>query len=134
MIILICGSRTITDVDWVCAKIKEYIDDLTAMCVKITGFIFGGARGVDRISEGYVIGAHPDIPVEICWANWKLYGKAAGPIRNKIMVTKADRLLALLDSTNQSRGTRSTIKIAKAANLPTKVVDLNGDSFQTKLY
>ena len=43
-------------------------------------------------------------------ANWKKYGKKAGPIRNETMAKNAEGLVAIWDG--QSRGTTSMINLA----------------------
>jgi hypothetical protein len=48
-------------------------------------------------------------------ANWNLYGKRAGPIRNAQMAQEADALIALWDGV--SPGTRGMIAIARQRGL-----------------
>lgn len=73
--------------------------------------VHGAAKGVDaqadRIAE--VLGAN----VMRFPAEWAMYGKAAGPVRNREMLdtTKPDLVLAFLAP--NSRGTRDMIEVAR---------------------
>ena len=49
--------------------------------------------------------------VEIFLPEWKKYGRAAGPVRNKEMVNSADLVIAFWDG--KSKGTKSLIKYAE---------------------
>ena len=42
--------------------------------------------------------------------DWERYGKSAGPLRNKIMVDKADFIICFWNG--KSRGTASTVRYA----------------------
>lgn len=80
-------------------------------------FVSGGCRGADAlgeryaISNGYAVERHP--------AKWQLYGKAAGPIRNRTMIMSADYVICFWDY--QSRGTASLIEYAKEFNKPIRI-------------
>ena len=63
------------------------------------------------ISNGYAVERHP--------AKWQLYGKAAGPIRNRTMIMSADYVICFWDY--QSRGTASLIEYAKEFNKPIRI-------------
>ena len=49
--------------------------------------------------------------LEVYPAEWKKYGKAAGPIRNKQMVEKADIVIAFV--CERAKGTKNLIAQAK---------------------
>lgn len=72
--------------------------------------IAGGARGIDSLARRYA--EEMNYPFEEYPADWRLYGRRAGPIRNAVMVNKADKLIAFVD--DQSVGTWDTIQKAKA--------------------
>lgn len=56
--------------------------------------------------------------IEAIQADWASYGKAAGGIRNQVMVNRgADRLIAA-PVPGQSKGTYDAMKRAKAAGIP----------------
>ena len=69
----------------------------------------GGAKGVDEMAEKYCV--HHSIPITIHYAQWKKYGKAAGPIRNELIVKNSDIILAF--PRKGGKGTQNAIKIAK---------------------
>lgn len=83
MIFIIAGSRYITDYDLLLHAIKTHNLD-------ITGVISGCARGVDTLGERYAQEMH--LPVAKFPAEWDLYGKSAGAIRNGIMAQAAKDL------------------------------------------
>lgn len=66
------------------------------------------ASGVDTL--GYRIGNALEIPVSEFPANWKKFGRSAGPIRNREMANAADAVLAVWDG--ESRGTNDMINQA----------------------
>jgi len=80
---------------------------------EITGTLCGMAAGADLHGKAWADANK--IPVSKWPANWNVYGKAAGPIRNQQMVDRADALIAVWDG--QSRGTTDVIERAKASGL-----------------
>ena len=76
MRVLIAGSRTITDKPFIAEAIKR-------SGFNITEVIVGKAKGVDEVAETLL---RPTVPVIEHPANWELYGKKAGYIRNKEML------------------------------------------------
>ncbi len=108
MKLIIAGSR----------YVPEGVADLlvreavAAYSLSPTNVIHGGAKGIDQ-AAGRVF-------ANICQvtcvkADWNLYGKSAGPIRNRQMASMGDTLLAIWDGT--SPGTASMIKCAKEKGL-----------------
>ena len=79
--------------------------------------ISGGAKGVDTLAERYAIqNKHEFIIYD---AYWDIHGHAAGPIRNQKIVEDCDEVIAFWDG--QSKGTRSTLKLAKEAGKPVHI-------------
>src|SRR5271169_1031890 len=79
--ILICGDRNWKDLDMIKDKLLHYLTHMGGVvCV-----IEGEARGADTLgrlaAEGY------GIEVLRFPANWGVFGKSAGPIRNRQMLT-----------------------------------------------
>lgn len=74
--------------------------------------VSGGASGADYIAEQtcYQLG----IDVTVHYAEWDIYGKRAGYLRNKTIVHDCDEVVALWDGV--SRGTQHTINYAKSQN------------------
>lgn len=82
--------------------------------------VSGGARGVDALAEQYA--REKQIPILIWHAKWRKYGRAAGPRRNEKIVGSCDHVLAFLHP--QSKGTKSTIEIAKGKDKPVTIIKL----------
>jgi hypothetical protein len=110
--ILITGSRDWVDDELIEAALVCCFDD------EPTAVLVSGAcpTGADHIAEEYWRGMGGT--VERHPANWKLYGKRAGFVRNKNMVQiGADECLAFIK--NESKGATHTRDLAVAANIAT---------------
>ena len=84
--------------------------------------ISGGAFGADKLGEK--LAKRHSIPVKLFKPDWKKYGKAAGPIRNRKMAEYASNkngvLIALWD--DSSKGTKYMIKAARDYDLRTYII------------
>jgi len=115
MRILVCGSRTwytcVTDIE---KALRPYTGEQPNATV-----IHGGASGVDTAAGN--VAYRMGFRTKVYPANWKLYGKSAGYIRNKQMLDegKPDLVLAFWDG--KSRGTKMMIELAKRAGIETKI-------------
>lgn len=109
--IAIGGSREYADYDEFRLKIDEFLKDYNKKKLTI---ISGGARGTDSLAERYA--RENGINLKIHYANWEMYGRAAGPIRNEIMVKEADIVIAFFNG--KSKGTKSLIELAKKHEKP----------------
>src|SRR5437016_1932752 len=80
--------------------------------------IEGDAKGADRLGGTWA--KLRGIPVAVYPAQWRQYGRAAGPIRNQQMLTegKPDVVFAFHDRLNESRGTADMMKRASRYGLP----------------
>ena len=113
MKIIIAGSRTFTDYK----KLKKICDQILQDQTDIEIVSGSCYKGADKLGEqyakekGYKLTQFP--------ANWKSYGKAAGPIRNEQMANYADTLIAFWDG--KSKGTKHMVEVAKSYNL--KIID-----------
>lgn len=76
--------------------------------------ITGDATGADSLAEKFSI--RNNIPIKIFRADWKKYGKSAGPIRNKEIISDATHLLAF--PSKFGKGTQNTIDHAKNKGIP----------------
>ena len=104
--IAVGGCRDFCDVAYIFRCLDEYIENL---CDQDITFISGHCSGVDTAAEKYA--ELKGFKTLIFPAEWKKYGKAAGPIRNKQMVEAADVVIAFWDG--RSRGTKSLVVLAK---------------------
>lgn len=105
---LVTGSRDFPELDLVDAFVDRLDADVT--------LVVGDARGVDARARaraearGLAVEPHPVTDEE-----WALYGKRAGPMRNRRMVEslhRGDRVQAFWDG--RSRGTAGTVEMARA--------------------
>lgn len=108
MRLLVCGGRTYFDTD----RLNTGIG-LIHSIFGITEIIQGGANGADWIAKQWA--KETCIPCTEVPANWKVYGRAAGMIRNKAMLAlKPDAVLAAPGGP----GTANMCSLAAAAGVP----------------
>lgn len=112
----IVGSRSVTNY----TKIVEILNSYA-----ITSIVSGGANGVDKLAEQYA--AENQLPITLFIPDWKLHGRGAGIIRNKQIVSDADRVIAFWD--NKSKGTLNSINTAKKLGKPVDVWIVENDEF-----
>ena len=119
MNVLICGSRDWSDEYPIFEVLSEHYDPKRDLV------IHGAARGADMIADavarrlGYTVMSFP--------ADWRGHGRAAGPIRNKLMLDtgRPDVVWAFkrdFDETLQRGGTENMVRIARGAGVETWVV------------
>ena len=108
MRVLVCGGRDYRDR----ARAYAELDRLPREGLVI---ITGAANGADSLARDWCF-ARDGVEIEQYPADWKTYGKAAGPIRNQQMIDEGrpDLVLAFPGG----RGTADMVKKAKAANIP----------------
>jgi hypothetical protein len=94
---------------------------------KIDVVIEGEARGADTM--GRLAAEDFGIPVLKFPANWGVYGKVAGPIRNRQMLSEGrpDLVLAFHNDIANSRGTKDMVKAAMKAGIETHVWTEQGE-------
>ncbi|MCA3109873.1 MAG: hypothetical protein ING91_19280 [Rhodocyclaceae bacterium] len=85
---------------------------------KITTVLCGCSSGVDQ--WGAALARESGLPVEFFPADWDQFGKAAGPIRNRKMLRRAQALIAVWDG--RSPGTLDMITAARKAGIPTHII------------
>lgn len=95
-------------------NVRAYVESLPQETVIVSG----GARGVDAVAEATA--RTRKMEVVVLRADWSTYGKAAGPMRNRVIVRDCDAMVAFWDGT--SRGTADSIRAARAAGKPVTVI------------
>ena len=105
MKVAVVGSRDINDYDWISNILKDY---------PITEVVSGGAAGVDSLGARYA--TEHNLKLTVFYPDWKLYGKSAGFIRNKLIVDHADQVLAFWNG--KSTGTKHSIDYAHKTKKP----------------
>lgn len=100
---IIAGSRT-TNVENVLKALE-----LCPFLEEITEIVSGCARGAD--SYGELLAEEYNLPVKKFPAQWDVYGRGAGHIRNAEMAEYADSLVLIWDGT--SSGSLNMLNTAK---------------------
>ena len=109
MKVAIVGSRNFSNLQ----RVRDYVVMLPPNAIVISG----GARGVDQTAayEAKIRG----LKIVIHYPEWENLGRAAGFIRNKLIVQDADKVVAFWDG--QSHGTLDTITYAKSIRKPLEI-------------
>ena len=107
MKISIIGSRNFNDYLLVESTILENLE-----LSEIKMIISGGAVGADSLGE--IFAKKYNIETKIFYPDWKLFGRAAGIIRNKDIINNCDIVFAFWDG--KSKGTKNSLDIAKKVN------------------
>lgn len=122
MKVIIAGSRDITGID-----VVEFA--IARSGFEITQVISGACRGVDKLGEQWA--KENNIPIDLCPADWAKDPKRAGYLRNEVMGSKADALIAIWDG--KSPGTKNMISIAKRNGLKVYVYMYEPDRQDTPI-
>lgn len=113
MKVLVCGSRHFNNYE----QLSTILDGF-----KITGIISGKARGADTLALVY--GKTLGIPCFEFPADWSLYGRRAGPIRNHQMLKEGKPDLVVAFLAPNSRGTKHMIEISQKAGIPVEIINV----------
>lgn len=108
MIVVISGDREWQDEE----RIKKIFEKLEG---DIT-IIHGGCRGLDLL--GAKVGKNMGFKIIEVPAEWNLYGKGAGVIRNeKMLRMNPDLVIYFHDNLTESKGTKNLVNTAKKMKL-----------------
>ena len=132
--ILICGGRHFEEYNFFEACVDSFLEnhdfDYTAL-----ELVSGGCIGTDKLAERFAV-EHGCV-IKVFPANWKQYGKAAGPIRNKQMIeyiNQAEQKFVIAFTSVNSKGSLGTIKMANNYNIPVTQIDYETTDFIGNLY
>ena len=116
MRVLVCGGRNYNNQERVNDVLSDILQDKIITCI-----IHGAAKGAD--SSGGFFAKLRNIHVEAYLAQWNIYGKRAGMIRNQRMLDegKPDLVVAFPGGV----GTAGMVRIAKAAGV--KVMEVKDE-------
>lgn len=115
MKILCCGDRNWDDESKVRKILAEYHYRYPI------NIIHGNAKGADRIAA--MVAMQLNMGVESFSANWAEHGKAAGPLRNQLMIdAHPDLVIAFHSNIENSRGTADIVKRARLAGIPVRII------------
>lgn len=120
--VIIAGGSNFKDYELLKKKVDNILSSINDPITIISGHCMDKERnviGADKLGEDYAYEKGYDL--EMYPANWKRYGKPAGPIRNKKMAHQ--RIDAVILFWNGfSRGTKSMKEIAESMSIPTRVI------------
>ena len=107
--ILVCGDRNMTDYKEIHKILNEFPSDSVV--------IHGNCRGADKMAGRAA--KKLGMEVMVFPADWKTFGKAAGPIRNTKMLDEGhpDVVIAFHPNISQSKGTKNMIDQACMRNI-----------------
>lgn len=108
MRVLVCGGRDFNDFEWLNEVLTWFAGENGVDLI-----IHGAARGADSLAGEWAQLAN--IPVKAYPADWQKHGKAAGHIRNALMISdgKPDYVIAFPGG----RGTANMIEQARKAGI-----------------
>ncbi|WP_420422445.1 DUF2493 domain-containing protein [Simkania sp.] len=112
--LIVAGSRTFNQYP----ILKKKLDFFLMHRLPKVEIVSGKARGADRLGEEYA--KERNLILKEFPADWNMYGKQAGLIRNAQMANYAHGLVAFWDGT--SSGTQDMICKMKAQKKPIRIV------------
>jgi len=112
MKVLVCGGRAYSDK----ARVFEVLDKLQP---RPTLIIHGNARGADALAQLWA--ESRKVVFRKFNAKWKLYGPAAGSIRNREMLLKGEPNLVV--AFPGGKGTADMVGAAAVCKVPVLIVD-----------
>lgn len=115
-VVIVTGSRNWID--------KSIIRMAIIQAGKISLLVHGGCRGADVIAGE--VASSLGISVIACQANWRLYGKSAGRIRNAQMLNDYKPDLILAFPLPSSVGTHHMMGIAGMHKIEIRTYGLKG--------
>jgi len=116
--VIVTGGRNYKD-----EKVAFQALDWAFQKFDIGEVVQGGATGADALARKW--GKSRGMWVTTCRALWKLFGKAAGPIRNQAMIS-GNKDAACLIAFPGGRGTDNCIACALKAKIPVYIVSMDG--------
>ena len=105
MRIIVCGGRDYSD--------QQHVDEVLNGLKGVQHLFHGNARGADTLAANWG-DRQPGTSVHAVPAQWKKYGRSAGPKRNQAMLGQSPDLVVAFPG---GRGTADMIKRSKAAGV-----------------
>ena len=101
MRLAIIGSRDFNDYE----LLENEVNKLRKRHKNINIIVSGGARGADTLAEQYA--DNHNLKKQIYHAEWNIYGKRAGYIRNQVIWDNCDIIICFWDG--KSPGTKHSV-------------------------
>lgn len=105
---IVCGGRDFKDL--------KYLFQVMDLCLgwwKLETIITGGAKGADSLAHEWA--CRRKLQTEVYHADWDTHGKAAGMIRNRLMLQQEPNVVIAFPG---SSGTENMITISRKAGIP----------------
>lgn len=122
MRILVCGGRNFYDYTLVSKTLNALFPSTDDMSTWLpppdTVIIHGGAKGADSLADQWAV--TKGVEIEEYKADWIKHGRAAGPIRNQLMLDKGKPDLVI--AFPGGAGTADMVRRAKKAGIPVKKI------------
>ena len=112
--VLACGGRNYDDRERLYRVLDKALKAAT-LAGRTFVLIHGNARGADKLSHEWAMARQVD-DVRVYPADWEQHGKAAGPIRNRLMLT--DGQPNVIIAFKGGNGTANMIQQGKKAGVP----------------
>ena len=116
--VIIAGTRTFNNYELLKNKVPLFVNPLLFRAYKPVEIVSGGAKGADTLAVEFA--TEFNLPFKIFPADWKKYGKLAGPIRNKQMTEYSDAAIVFWDS--KSPGSLNMIQQMRELGKPVEIV------------
>ena len=114
--VIVAGGRDFKDEKY----LKDSLDSLRTEYIDIE-IVSGHANGADKLAEEYA--KRLGLVLKVFPADWKKYGRAAGPIRNREMlsyITEGNPVVAAFWD-GQSKGTKNMIDQARKEDVECRI-------------
>ena len=115
MIVLVCGGRDYQNY----SRVSEVLNAIHYK-TPISLIVHGAAQGADSLAEMWADEHVVPNTKDKHQAQWRLYGRMAGPIRNHEML--ATHKISLVVAFPGGSGTADMLKKARAAHIPIEVI------------
>ena len=122
--IIVCGGSKFNDYSLLESSLNRIFNEYSGDAIEI---ISGHAKGTDSLGERYA--KEHNLKCTVFAADWKRYGKAAGPIRNSQMLkyAKQENPIVIAFWDGKSHGTKDTINKAKKLNVRCEIIMYEGE-------
>ena len=117
--IIVCGCKDFSNREFCFNRLDSILSEY-----KEVEIVSGHAKGADSFGEEYA--KKHGLPLKIFTPDWKRYGRAAGPIRNREMLNYSleAKPVVIAFWNRTSKGTKDMINQATKAGVKVHIVDI----------